>query len=248
MTENSLKLKPPSKERLYHRHVGLLMSLFLVLLTLTGIVINHAADLELDRSHIPSAIAGLFYGSVDSDAIVFAAGDDFFHWSDQQLWLNEHHIGAMAEVPVGAVVLNDELLIASPSEIFLVTADGQLVEQLDSSFLPGEISGVAMADGELVIRSGKNLYSVSSHFTAFANFSGDATFSRALDITPAITAALPQVGRTNTVTWQRFLTDLHTGRLFGALGPFLFDLVALILLTLATTGIVLWLRVRRRQR
>ena len=46
------------------------------------------------------------------------------------------------------------------------------------------------------------------------------------------------------------MLDIHSGRFFGAYGVLLFDLIAVILIFLAFTGVIIWIRqsLKHRQR
>ena len=44
------------------------------------------------------------------------------------------------------------------------------------------------------------------------------------------------------ITWERFMQDLHSGRFFGQAGIYFMDIISLLLLVLAVTGIMLWSR------
>jgi len=44
---------------------------------------------------------------------------------------------------------------------------------------------------------------------------------------------------------ERVLLDLHSGRFFGKIGPWLFDIAAALLILLSLTGSWIWLRRRR---
>ncbi len=249
---------PPSRERLYHRQMGILMALFLVLLTVTGIVLNHALELDLDRSYIPESLAAVIYSAEESEVIVFAAtsddgaatDDDYVIWTNGRVYWHRTLVGSLDGALIGSVRLNGELVIASASEIVLITPDGQVAERIGASFLPGELSGLGMSsEGRLVLSSNASAFEASAGLTIFSEFEGEMAHSQPLEDTPSSLADfLTEIDQTRAVSWQRFLSDLHTGRIFGSLGPFFFDLIALLLLSLSTTGIVLWLRVRRRQR
>jgi hypothetical protein len=49
-----------------------------------------------------------------------------------------------------------------------------------------------------------------------------------------------------TISWQRLLLDLHSGRWFGAYGVWLVDLAAVILLFLALSGCWIWFSKTRK--
>ena len=44
----------------------------------------------------------------------------------------------------------------------------------------------------------------------------------------------------NSITWDRLLLDIHTGRIFGKFGVFLVDVFSLLLLFVGISGIFLW--------
>ena len=46
----------------------------------------------------------------------------------------------------------------------------------------------------------------------------------------------------STITYERIIVDLHTGRLFGVVGITLIDIVTLGMLILAITGTISWMR------
>ena len=46
----------------------------------------------------------------------------------------------------------------------------------------------------------------------------------------------------STITYERIIVDLHTGRLFGIIGVTLIDIVTLGMLILSITGTISWMR------
>jgi uncharacterized iron-regulated membrane protein len=50
--------------------------------------------------------------------------------------------------------------------------------------------------------------------------------------------------RSGHLTWERVMLDLHSGRLFGALTIWLWDLFALALLLVASSGVWIWMKQR----
>ena len=50
----------------------------------------------------------------------------------------------------------------------------------------------------------------------------------------------------HTISWQRLMQDLHSGRWFGGWGVWMMDIAAVILLLLAVSGLWMWWGKRRR--
>jgi hypothetical protein len=67
------------------------------------------------------------------------------------------------------------------------------------------------------------------------------------DTLPAdIRAQIPAPER--WLSWERLLLDLHSGRLFGQAGVWIVDAVGVLLITLASSGTLMWWFHRRRGR
>jgi hypothetical protein len=47
---------------------------------------------------------------------------------------------------------------------------------------------------------------------------------------------------------ERFLLDLHSGRIFGSVGILIYDLLALAIAFLALSGLLLWVRGKRNSK
>ncbi|MCB2385418.1 PepSY-associated TM helix domain-containing protein [Thalassolituus alkanivorans] len=62
-----------------------------------------------------------------------------------------------------------------------------------------------------------------------------------LQVLPAELAA----ARNESISWQRVLLDLHSGRWFGSWGVWVVDVAALILLFLALSGAWIWFSRKR---
>lgn len=52
--------------------------------------------------------------------------------------------------------------------------------------------------------------------------------------------------RSAPILWV--ITDLHTGEIFGSLGPWFYDLVGISFMVLSVSGIVMYFKIRRRKR
>ena len=51
--------------------------------------------------------------------------------------------------------------------------------------------------------------------------------------------------KSNIISLETFLLDIHSGRFFGSYGVLFFDVVGIILLFLAFSGLIIWLRQQR---
>jgi hypothetical protein len=50
--------------------------------------------------------------------------------------------------------------------------------------------------------------------------------------------------KSNIISLETLMLDIHSGRFFGPYGVWFFDFIGIILLFLASTGIIIWLKQR----
>ena len=210
----------------WHRRLALLVGLWLVLLALSGILINHAHDWGLDRGALPRPLLSLVYG-IETDA------PDYCHLAEA--------IGpACADVFAHLDLPAGQLLLAATG-VFLLDSQGQVIETLAASH-------VGLSSLESGLRQGDQLF--LSDGARIVHTDPDLVDFDVLD--PAAAGALkgaPWQRRdpsTDSVSWERLLLDLHAARFLGPAARWFNDLMAGLILVLAASGA--WLcRAKRRR-
>lgn len=229
----------------WHRRAGLLAALFLLLMSLSGIVLNHGDDLALEQRFVASAWLRAIYGDTDSGWVAFRAPG---HWvlGDQggRVFLDVREVARCNGALQGVVGLGGMLLIGCERELLLLSTEGELI---DSVAAAPALSGLGLAGGDAVVR-------IAGRWRAFDPGSmriGDevADPPRVVDSQPqAMPAALgEQLDRRSAwLNWERLLLDFHSGRLFGRAGVWLVDIAAVLLCILALSGVTMWWLHRKR--
>ncbi|MBK6288982.1 MAG: hypothetical protein IPF49_15370 [Gammaproteobacteria bacterium] len=96
----------------WHRRAGLLAALFLLLMSLSGIVLNHGDDLALEQRFVASAWLRAIYGDTDSGWAAFRASG---HWvlGDQggRIFLDVREVARCNGALQGVVELAGMLLL-----------------------------------------------------------------------------------------------------------------------------------------
>ena len=64
----------------WHRRVGVLAAFFVLVLVVTGILLNHSSELRLDRSFVDWPWLSEAYGDNSADLTAFQLGE---HWARQ---------------------------------------------------------------------------------------------------------------------------------------------------------------------
>ena len=207
----------------WHRRLALFIAVWLVALAASGMLINHAHDLGLDRTPLSETLQRLVYGIENSDdnpcdpvesEAVDCAG-----------------VFARLQLPGGSLLLSQDSL-------FLLDDTGQLVEKLLTNHL-------GLGRLQAGFRDGPQVYLRDAQKTVLTDT--DLMETVVLD-SPAVEALSGRDWQvrgetTNFISWERFFLDLHAARFLGPLAKIFNDLMAGLILVLAISGVRLyWLK------
>ncbi len=244
------KKKPASATRRLHRAFGAAAALFVLFMVLTGVAINHANGLGLDRKQVTFSTLLDWYGLDEPEYLLsFGLGDAWISFAGSQLFFNEQPV-ATVNGAAGAVSAGGLLVAASSDELLLLDPDGALVERLPwASIDPQPIRMIGQtSENNVVVRSGDRLWTADAdllHWRQYADSSSNLRWASPQPATDALQQAIGRAYRGQGLNLERVLLDLHSGRIFGPAGVLVYDLLALTLGFLAISGLVLWFRGRR---
>ena len=230
----------------WHRTLGLAAAFFILILVGTGIALNHGNSLSLDHEPAPRWVLPLYGIDPSLPTEGFRAGDQWLIEAERQLFFNGANIGRCAPPLAGALVVGDMILAICQDILYLFTRSGELVET--SIDIPEPFLALG-SDGEQasgVIVQGKFArYRFDIDDFSWQPLPGADEFT-AVQSMPLPIEFVEKIADSLVVadiTWERFMLDLHSGRLFGDWGVWFVDLVAIILAVLAVSGV--WLRLSR---
>jgi hypothetical protein len=229
---------------LWHRHLGLSSALFVILLSLTGLLLNHTEDLALDARYVQSGFLLDWYSvKAPDDMLAYTVGSGTITQVGKQIYWNTTPIPQASAPLSGAAAVHGMVIIGSEGQLLLFTSDGELIERLGSAAgVPAGIRALGLtAAGDLVVRAAQGIYQAdSSILTWHASADDSINWMLPGPPLPALRAALQQAYRGTGLTLERLLLDIHSGRIFGSRGVYFVDALALLFLVLAITGVWLW--------
>lgn len=211
----------------WHRRLAVFIMLWLAVLAVSGILVNHAHDWGLDRKPLPRSLQSSLYGIEHS-----RAGDCD---GIPETGVNCEEVFAILELPTGRLLLAEHSL-------FLLDADGRLLEKLPlaSTGLASLEAGYAR-EGNIYLRDGSTTVRTGPELLDFQVL--DERESAAL----ADVAWRQRGEQTGSISWERFLLDLHAARFLGPFAKAFNDLAAGVILLLLLSGTWLyWLKRRGR--
>ncbi|ABV86036.1 PepSY-associated TM helix domain-containing protein [Shewanella pealeana] len=239
----SLRVKILRQLRPWHRRIGLFSTLLVIFIAVTGVLINHSNHLSLDSTQVKQAWLLDYYGiKAPTDVALYQTSPQTLLSTTNQLWLNDK-LALEASEPILAAIAHKEMIVAIDSQhLYLLSAQGELFEtQSLATGLPKDIEAIGQTD-ELWLKTATGLYLADSDLIEWTAAQPYAAIDWVKPIESPETAEFTQQMRASHLTWERVLLDLHSGRFFGSLGPWLMDLVALSLLIMAFTGVYIWLQ------
>lgn len=232
----------------WHRRLGLLAALLALLLAITGIALNHSSQWGFDHRFVRADWIYSLYGEQADELPAFRAGNRWlFRTAEGQLYLNHIEVAPCGGELVGGHEYQGLILAACADELLLMTESGELVEAIKPGVgLPSPLSGIGLADEQLVLRTSDGWMRADIDSLAFGQPAqvGAIIEQGAPGVLPdELQARLPW--RNYWLSWERVLLDLHSGRLGGAFGVWLIDLAGLLLCILGLSGVAMWWLHRR---
>ena len=239
------------KFRRFHRWVGVPALVFVLFLATSGITLNHASDLGLDRRYVDwSWLLGAYGIQSPEPSASYADGGIRGTLLGEHLFLDGKDTGQRMPGLAGVVAIDILVLAAGERTAHVFLASGELVEAIDlSAAIPGPIERIGRVNGRAVIQSNNELFRSDEGTASFEPWGSepvtDIQWSRASPLGTEELAVLDAAWRGRGVTIERVLLDLHSGKLLGLPGTLFMDLVALCMIILGLSGLMLSSRYRR---
>jgi hypothetical protein len=247
MTRHKHKKSPAKLLRslyIWHRYIGLAAAVFVILLTSTGLILNHTEDLLLDSRHIGSGLMLDWYGIDAPDDITgYRVGATSITAIGSHVYWNTKRIPRASAPLLGAISFAGLVVIAIEGQLLLLTTDGELVERLGATAgVPAGMQALGLTPaGELAIHAAHGFFRTDDSLLDWQETDNlEAAWSEPTDPSPALRSALQQAWRGTGLTLERVLLDLHSGRILGSWGIYLVDAAAVLFLLLSISGVWLW--------
>ena len=235
----------------WHRYMGVGAALFVLIIAVSGVLLNHTEAFQFDSRHVKSAWVLDWYGiKAPAQLHSFSTNGHHITLMGEHLYFNRKEIPGEYYRLVGALYLQDLYVVAVSDSILLLTPHGEVVEQLhDEDGVPAAITAIGSDDsGRLVTEGSHDHYRADRDFLKWERFDAGSEgirWAQSGQPDSQLTALLQAHYREEVLPMERVILDLHSGRFFGRAGPWVFDIAALLLILLALSGTWIWLRRRR---
>lgn len=246
--------------RPWHRRLGIVSCLFILLLVVTGVAINHSQALQLNQSPVQQAWLLDYYGIATPQHIAqFGSEAQPLFITDNRLWLGREPILEAQSQLISAVFLPNLLIAIDNNQLYLFDSQGHLQETQNSSTgLPKGLEALAVeslpldaAHTETInrvwLKTTSGYYRADESLIDWIPEQPLAPLRWVISADP-VDADMIQYARSANLNWERVMLDLHSGRLFGAYAVWLWDIFGLALLLVSLSGLWLWIKQTKSKR
>jgi hypothetical protein len=236
---------------LWHRRVGLFSLILVIILAITGILLNHTEQFKLDESYIDNSWLLSWYGIEPKDEPVSykANGHVISVWQNQ-LFFSNKAIMQLEQSMHGAIAAEQFIVIALDNEIILLSFEGEFIERVSTSISFSNIKRLGMKYKRPVIETSDPLYYMADeHILDWDVIINDGVeWVEKYTLSEKEKENLLIAYRGNGLKLERVILDLHSGRIFGQYGIYIMDAAAIALLWLSLSGLWVWSSRRRKMR
>ena len=220
--------------RRIHRWVGIIASVWLLLLASTGFLLQHKDDWNLSQYHTQSSWLLGVYG-IGDDYISYQDGQESLAQLDQQIFINIKASSKLQESIVGAVYQHPNWVVATASQLIWFDRSGQIFKNMDElDDIPTPITQLGLVNQELFIQYNQEAINVSS-LEVFTTPVGWSMASNSDDLKQK----LIKKSTKDYLSYEQIIFDLHA----GITSPSLFnDFAALALIFLSLSGIIIFFK------
>ena len=192
-----------------HRLLGITLVFFILILSITGTLLQHAEDFNIRNNYAPSSVAKTFYNIKPCKIYSYEYDNKWISMCNNDLYFNEKKI-ASAINNINSIYLNKgKYHIHYDNHEIILNSDSSIAEM-------GHTNPKNNIDKNVVLK----LDSISENKKQI----------------------IENKSLSKTITYERIVVDLHSGRLFGSFGVTLIDLVTIGIILLSMTGAYSWIR------
>lgn len=229
----------------WHRSMGIIAVLFVVMLVISGLMLNHTEKLSLDATYIQNELILDWYDiRPEQDPSGIKIDNVWVTQLDRNVYFNQREIDNQAGQLLGAVKYGGHIVIAIDNRLVLLTNEGEIIEQLSGTEgVPTGMKAIGVTqDGELLIRAAHGVYHADLDELEWKERDyAETSWAETGSIPPDLKSKLTRHYRGNGLPLERIILDLHSGRILGDWGIYLIDTAAILLMLLAISGFWMWL-------
>jgi len=230
----------------WHKNIGIMSAIFVVMLSITGLMLNHTESLEMNKHFIQNKLLlDLYDIGPRQEPHGFKVGAHWIIQIGERVYFNKTQLMDDVNKLLGVVPTSEYLVVAVDNQILLLTKFGQVIERLTGTQgVPAGMRSIGIAKkGDVVIRAAHgDYYADIDNVSWREEILIEATWSIQSSIPDDLQNELLKHYRGTGLPLERIILDIHSGRLFGAWGVYVVDAAAFLFFILALSGTWMWFK------
>lgn len=232
--------------RIWHRRIGIVVANVLLIVSVTGIALNHVAGFQLDRITVssPALLALYDIPQVSEDVQAYQVNGQYVALVAGRLFIDGKQVLGESGPIVGAAATGEFTAVAEESRVHLFLSDGQFVESIAISRLESPLVGLA-SDGETFVAvTDTGAYAANGSLSRWEPVDWPERIAPTSSLPAEVRERINQHLSGTGLPLYRIVLDIHSGRILGHLGPWLMDIAGVLIIILSITGLWMWLGYR----
>ncbi len=224
----------------FHRYTGLCVAIIIIMLAITGILLNHTENLKLDSHYVNSSAILDWYGIKPGEMqSTYKTNKQWVIQIAEQIFLEQQPVLKKNQPLLGAVATDSFYLLGFPNSLVLLSYEGDIIEQIQKPISKIAISG----DQAIFIESEKlTLFSDDGLLSWQQTQRTDINWSKPAKLPERIKLKVRKLSLNRIIPYERLILDIHSGRFFGSYGTVIIDIAGILFILLAFSGCWIWLR------
>lgn len=228
----------------WHRYIGISAALFVILISATGIMLNHTEQMNLDERYVQSNWLLNWYGvQAPKQTSGYRTREHWFSQWDSRLLTQARDLGHYDRPILGAVSYRGMQVVALEGTLLLLTPEGEVIETLKGyQGVPAGMSAIGLTtDSRVAVKAAHGIYVADADLISWEHKDLEAIrWSTPSTLPEPVQQKMLQLYRGKGLDMERVILDLHSGRLLNQGGVYFFDFIAVALIFLACSGLWLW--------
>lgn len=237
------------KYQLLHRLTGFSVVIFVLLLAVTGIFINHSDQLGLDNKYIKSDWLLDWYDIGPAvPPVSYRSGNDWISIIDSRIYFNDREIQAHGEFLSGMVEAGNLYVVAFHDFLLLLSKEGRIIEKISGADgIPGTIMNIGRVNNDTFI-----IATETGNYINGADIGNwqqkpvmTSEWSTPDKLPPAYMDKIMALYRGRGLSIERVLLDIHSGRFIGKWSIVILDIIAVLIIFSAISGMWMWYKKKK---
>ncbi|HFB64932.1 MAG TPA: PepSY domain-containing protein [Aeromonadales bacterium] len=236
--------------RKWHSYLGITATIFIIILAVTGILLNHADDLELAKKPVGVPWIISVYGVLPPTNIqLFMVNDITLVSADDQLYIDNSLLKKDSAVLRGAISTAESIIAVTSDEVLLFTESGELIDTISEfNGRHVDIEALGQIGNDIFLKTRTDILQADPTLTHWHPLMENKviTWSKPVKPTAETMQQISHQYQSHILNWERVIQDIHSVRILQKSGKYLADVVAALLILLSLSGIYMWLKRKKK--